>query len=147
MCYRLGEMDDSLHTYKMRFAQALQRYARDKRNAYACAVARQVVGRDAEKYPMYVIKIAEEWPLDPDVIAEMDRLDLIPVPREVVLNDIYAIASDPYKETKDKLQALRLYAEVNGWIQKSVSRDTGNSNELLTHLQALHNAVSNPVET
>lgn len=137
---------DSVHEYKMRFAELLQRVPIDKRLAGATIVAKQVVGKDADRYPMYVIKIAEEWPFDSEVIAELDRLDLIPIPKEVILKKVYGEATDRFSEAKDRIQALRLYSEMNGWTR--TTKDSGNTpNELLSHLQALHNAVANPTDT
>lgn len=141
-------MSDSMHEYQMRFAALLQRVPKDKRLQHAPVIAKQIVGKEqAERYPMHVINIATEWPHDPDVIAEIDRLDLIPIPKEVVLKDVYAIASDPYCEKKDKIAAFRLYSDMNGWTQKVSGKESGVPNEFLNQLEQLHNAVKNPVET
>jgi hypothetical protein len=141
-------MADSAHDYKMQFAALLANQPRANRPASALVIAKQVVGRDtAEKFPMYVIQMSEEWPHDPEVIAEINRLDLIQVPKELVMKDVYHMASDPYKETKHRIDAYRLYAEMNGWIQKSTGKETGGTNEFLDRLQQLHNAVVNPVKT
>jgi hypothetical protein len=139
-------MADELYNTKMRFAALLQRESKDKRLAVAPIVAKQTLGKDADLYPMYTIKISEEWPFDPEVIAEIDRLDLLPIPKEVILRDLYAIASDRYTEKKDRLVAYRHYMDANGWT-KSTKDNGNNPNELLTHLQALYNAATNPVDT
>lgn len=141
-------MADSAHDFKMRFAVLLQRVARDKRLQTAIVIAKQVLGKEtAEKYPMYVIQMGEEWPHDPEVIAEVDRLDLMPKSKEIILQDVYALASDPYKDDKVKLGALRLYGEMCGWVKNVGSKETGVPNEFLDKLQQLHSAVTSPVDT
>lgn len=113
----------------------------------ALAIAKQVLGREtAEQFPMHVIKVSEEWPHDSEVIAELDRIDLIPVSKEILLRDCYQFVIDPYEDHKIKLGAIRLYGEMCGWV-KSTAKESGGTNEFLDRLQQLHNAVKNPVET
>jgi hypothetical protein len=140
-------MADSMHDYKMRFAALLQRVAKDQRLQAAPLVAKQVVGKEtAQMYPVFVIQISEEWPFDPEVMVEMDRLELIPKPKEVVLNDLYSIVANKYAENREKIQAIHEYGVLMGWTTSKPKEGTA-TNELLSHLQALHNAVTNPVDT
>jgi hypothetical protein len=139
-------MDDSLHERKMQFATLLQRVPREQRLTKASVVAKAVVGKDANKYATYVLQIADDWPHDPVVIAEIDRLDLIPLTKEQLLQMVLDEANDRYADKNAKKALLELYAKIAGYI--GTIKDSGaNSNELLTHLQALHSAVSNPVDT
>jgi hypothetical protein len=140
-------MADAVHDYKMRFAALLARVSREKRLQSAIVIAKQVVGSEtADKFPMYVIRVSEEWPHDPEVIEEIDRLDLIPKSKESILRDVYSMYSDPFKDDKVRLRALEIYGQMNGWIKGSV-KESGVPNEFLDKLQQLHNAVTNPVET
>jgi hypothetical protein len=138
-------MAGSLHEYKMRFAALLQRFPREDRLQRVASVIKEVVGKDvAAQYPVFVLKISDEWPFDEEVLAEIDRLDLIPKSKELILSHVYSIAMDKYTEKKDKLFALKLYGEMNGWIKP---KEIGTPNEVLIKLQALHNATTNPVDT
>jgi len=130
----------------MRFAQLLHHYGKDQRLSIAPVAAKEAVGKEtAAQYPLFVIKIAQEWPFDPDVIAELDRLDSILPTRERSLHEAWTIATDKYKEPRDRIAALRLYCDVNGWTINK--KESMSPNEMLGHLQALHNAVTNPAET
>jgi pterin-4a-carbinolamine dehydratase len=138
-------MDDSEHEYKMRFATSLQRVPREQRLTKASVVAKQLLGKDAVKFTNYVLKIADEWPHDPVVIAEIDRLDLIPLTREQVLRQVLDLAIATFDSSTDKRQAWKLYSEIAGYV--GTTKEPTSNNELLTHLQALHSAVTNPVDT
>lgn len=143
-CARMAETE---HEYKMRFARSLQQINADQRNAMAVVAVKDVVGKEnAAQYPIYVIECAEKWQHDPEVIAEIERLDAILPCREVYLRQIWNEATEKYSEKRDRILALRLYGESNGWTQRT-SKEGTNQNELLGHLQALHNAVTNPEET
>jgi hypothetical protein len=138
-------MDDSEHEYKMRFASLLQRVPREQRLTKASVVAKQLFGKDAVKYTNYVLKIADDWPHDSVVIAEIDRLDLIPLTKEQVLRQVLDLATAPFDSNGEKRRAWELYSEIMGY--KGNSKEPTSNNELLTHLQALHSAVTNPVDT
>jgi hypothetical protein len=141
-------MADTLHEYKMRFAVLLQRYARHERLQHAAHVAKEVVGKEqANAYPLYVIQAAEQWPLDSEVIAEIDRLDLVPQTKEQILSEAYGIIVDRFAEKKDKLLAMRLYSDIMGWTTKQIKTDGSTQQEFLIRLEQLHNAVTNPVDT
>jgi hypothetical protein len=78
------------------------------------------------------LKIAREWPLDPVVQAEQDRLlttgdakSFLPT-KEAQAKDIYAIATSGVVEVEDRLKAHRLYAEIMGFIEKPVPGTTNN---------------------
>lgn len=136
------------YDYKLKFAELLHRIPRDGRLKFAGMVAKEVFGKDTcDKYPMYVLNCAEHWPLDPIVSAEVDRLDLIPIPKELVLKDIYGLATDKFADHKDKVAAFRLYSDMNGWTVKATTKpNEGNSgtNDLLSELSE---AVLNPADT
>ena len=141
-------MADTVQEYKMRFAQLLHRTPKDKRFQSASVIAKQVVGKEmADKFPVYVIKMAEELPYDPEVIAEVDRLDLIPITKEEILKDVYSMYVDAYQDSRVKLAALRLYSDINGWTKVVVDKSVGVPNEFLEKLQQLHTAVKSPVDT
>lgn len=78
------------------------------------------------------LKIAREWPLDPVVKAEQDRLlttgdakSFLPT-KEAQAKDVYALATSEMIETEDRLKAHRLYAEIMGFIEKPVPGNTTN---------------------
>ena len=55
--------DDTQLDYKLRFAALLQRVPHKDRLVYAIHVAQEVVGKqDADRYPMQVVKMSQEWP-------------------------------------------------------------------------------------
>jgi hypothetical protein len=143
LCYALEAMDDELQ-HKMRFAQLLQREPKQNRFAVAPSVAKAVLGKDAELYPMFALRISEQWPFDPDVIAELDRLDSIPPPKEVALRDLFEIAAGKYNEKKDRIAAWKLYGEMNGWLRTEKESGGTGTNELLIKLQQ---AAINHVDT
>ena len=138
--------DSSLYDYKMRFARLLQRQEKSQRLSYAHQVAKEVIGKEnALKYTSYVMQIADEWPLDKEVIAEVDRLDAIPKPREEWLNEVWSRATDKMAEQKDRNQALRIYGEAMKWLG-----DHDEPTESNQHLSNLHNmidALKNPAKT
>lgn len=135
--------DDALHDYKMQFAALLIRVPKNQRYQVAASIARQVVGKErAEQYPAYICQIAEEWPFDSEVVAEMDRLELIVKPKEVILNELWTRATSRDVETKDQLSAFRLYCEAIGLVGKG-SKDDGKPNESLNKLQELLVASTN----
>lgn len=137
----------TLHDYKMAFAALLQRQPKDRRAQYAVVVAKQVVGKEhASKYPLYVLQIADEWLFDPDVVAEMDRLELIKRPPEALLSELNAIISSRDTENRDRIKALELYGKLAGYIRNGNVEDSS-PNQTLDKLQGLVNAFRNPVET
>lgn len=142
----LGMTQKTEHEFKLEFAALLQRVPKDKRLQAAPQIAKEVFGEETTvKYPVYVIKCAEEWPFDPIVIAEVDRLDLIPIPKEVILKDVYTLATDKFAEIKDRVSAFRLYADMNGWIIKEVKKDEDKEGPSRT--QELADAILYPVDT
>ena len=79
--------------------------------------------------------IGRDWPHDPVVQAEMDKLlskegakTFLPT-KETQAKDIYALATNEKTAVEDRLKAHRLYAEVMGFIEKP-SQNGGNVNIL-----------------
>jgi hypothetical protein len=105
--------------YKLRFAALLQRIAKRDRLTYAIHVATEVVGKtEAARFPTHLVQIAADWPHDPLVVAEIERLDAIPMSKEEWLQRIKDVADDKHTEQKDCIAALRLYGEGGGWLAR-----------------------------
>ena len=101
---------------KLDFARLLQRVAKELRSNPQPMIAKQVVGNeDTLKYPLFVLQIAEEWPLDPIVLAEIDRIDRVPIEKEVILNDLYCIGTSRSVDPADRVKAFAEYAKISGW--------------------------------
>ena len=133
--------------YKLRFAKILQAVPREQRLAYAVHVAREVVGKeDADRYPLQVVRMGQEWPHDPIVIEEITRLDSIPQTRERWLQQVWENATDKHAESKDRNIALRLYGEGNGWLRQTV-KDVGDPAEWTKKQIDMYQATQTPVET
>lgn len=78
------------------------------------------------------LQIARDWPRDPVVQAEQDRLlttgdakSFLPT-KEAQAKDIYALATSVAVADEDRLKAHRLYAEIMGFIEKPISGSTTN---------------------
>lgn len=68
-------------------------------------------------------RAAQEWRFDPVVIAEMAELakaeDAADLPsKEEQARDIYRLASDKTLAVDDRLKAHKLYADLQGYVQK-----------------------------
>ena len=110
--------------YKLKFAGLLHRLPKELRLNPQPLLAKQVVGaEDCLKYPLYVLKIAEEWPVDPFVIAELDRLDKQPIEKEVILNDLYRIGMSTFVDPADRVKAFAEYAKIAGWTLQQKKED------------------------
>ena len=102
--------------YKLVFAKLLQRLSKDLRSLPQPIIAKEVVGKDdAEKYPRQVLRIAEEWVFDPIVLAEVDRLDRMPIEREVVIQNLYHIATGISVPYTDRVRAFAEIGKIMGW--------------------------------
>ena len=102
--------------YKLQFAKLLQGVARELRSEPQGLIAKQIVGKETcLKYPLFVLKIAEEWIFDPVVLAEVERLDRLPVEKEIILNELYRIGVNLYADHADRVKAFAEYAKISGW--------------------------------
>ena len=121
----------------MRFAELLYRVSKDLRMNPQPLIAKKVVGNeDTLKYPLFVLRIAEEWIVDPLVLAEVDRLDRTPVEKEVVLNDLYRIGSSVSVDPADRVKAFGEYAKIAGWTLQR-KEDGSRSDDKLRVLAAM----------
>jgi hypothetical protein len=137
--------DVSLHDYKMMFARLLQRIDKPLRLQYAHQIAKQVVGKEnAVKYTQFILQIGDEWPHDPEVIEEVDRLDAIPKTRERLLLETWSDATNPNIEPKHRIAAKRLYAELMRWTKND---EPSSPNKTLDTFQQMVDALKHPVET
>jgi hypothetical protein len=142
-----GMADESLHEYKMQFARLLQRSDKSQRLHVAHSVAKELVGREnAVKYTQYVLQMGDEWPHDPVVIEEMDRLDAIPKSKERYLEEIWSIAGSANYEAKDRNNALRLYGLAMKYIGPA-PEDVEEANKSLGGFQQMIDAIVNPKKT
>lgn len=125
--------DETQLEYKLRFAALLQRVPKSERLARAVDVARQVVGKaDADRYPLAVIKMAQEWPYDQYVIDELDRLDSIPLSKEQWLQMVLDQMNQKYGNKKELEGYYRMYGEAQGWIAKNATgKESGDPGEWL----------------
>ena len=102
--------------YKLRFAALLHRVPKELRLNPQPMIAKQIVGNeDTLKYPLFVLKIANEWILDELVLKEVDRLDRTPIEKEVILNELYRIGTNTFAEHADRVKAFAEYAKIAGW--------------------------------
>src|ERR1700677_1219119 len=97
-------------TYKLEFAKLLQKVARDRRLESQPMIAKAILGKDYIKYPQFLLRIADEWPLDPVVIAEVERLDRTPRVKEEVLGELWRIGTDRFASHRDQVSALAEYS-------------------------------------
>jgi len=103
------------HESKLKFAAELLRNDNDPFKAAFAAVPHD---------PGMALQIAKAWFDDPVVTAEKDRLlrscdakSFLPS-KEKQLRDIYSLATDGKQSAEDRIKAHRLYAEINGFIEK-----------------------------
>ena len=102
--------------YKLAFAQKLQRLSKDLRSLPQPLIAKEVIGKDdTEKYPQYVLRIAEQWIFDEEVLKEVDRLDREPVEKEIVVRDLYQIATGLMVPYNDRVRAFAEIGKIMGW--------------------------------
>lgn len=102
--------------YKLAFARLLQRLGKDLRLLPQPMIAKEVIGKDnTERYPQYVLRIAEEWVTDSVVLAEIDRLDRLPIEREVVIQNLYQIATGLSVPYTDRVRAFSEIGKIMGW--------------------------------
>lgn len=138
---------DTEHEKKLQFAGLLQRNPKELRRSAALLVAKEVVGKeDCLKYPLFVIQIADEWQIDPIVVAEIERLDMIPVDKNTALNVLFQIALSPFTEPKDRVAALRLYADAQGWIKRNEKPDGSDNSGLIELGRMLGESYAKRVE-
>jgi|SRR5208283_1000232 len=110
--------------YKLAFAKLLQRLSKDLRSFPQPLIAKEVIGKDdTEKYPQYVLRIAEEWIRDEIVLTEVDRLDRLPIEKEVVIQNLYQIATGLTVPYVDRVRAFSEIGKIMGW--SLVKRDDG----------------------
>jgi hypothetical protein len=109
--------------YKLEFAKLLQKLARDRRLESQPMIAKAVLGKDYIKYPQFLLRIADEWPMDPVVIKEVERLDMIIQPKEVILAELFRIGTDRFASNRDRVSALSEYCKTVGWTLPKA--DTG----------------------
>lgn len=123
------QTDETDHT------EAKQAYARYIYGKPATPEARFHAAR--QLYPSqetvgFALTVASDWPDDPIVIAELDRLaseDEQDLPNKAKLaRDIYNLADDGSKSVDDRLKAYKLYAEVRGFIEKPAPIGNVNNN-------------------
>lgn len=122
--------------YKLEFAKLLQKLARDRRLESQPLIAKAILGKDYNKFPQYLLRIADEWPLDPVVIAEVERLDLIPQSKEAVLGELWRIGTDRFAGYRDRVYALSEYCKTVGWTMPKVEQPL-KSNDRLDELAAM----------
>jgi hypothetical protein len=128
--------------YKLAFAKLLQRLNKDLRSLPQPLIAKEVIGKDnTEKYPQYTLRIAEEWIYDPLVLAEVDRLDREPIEREVVIRNLYQIATGITVPYTDRVRAFSEIGKIMGW--SLVKKDDGT--EFSDRMKELAEMVIGPV--
>jgi hypothetical protein len=133
---------DQLYAYKMQYAVLLQRVPKDKRPQYSAQIVKQVVGKDeAAKYTSWVLEMADQWLFDPDVIAEIDRLDHSPKTKEECLAMAWDFIVDPHKEDKDRIAAMRLYFEGIGLAGGRSNKDENTQSAAIDKMTQLVNAI------
>jgi hypothetical protein len=123
--------------YKLQFAGLLQRVPRELRLNPQPMIAKQIVGtEDCMKYPLFVLHIAETWPVDPVVIAEIDRLDKTPIEKEIILTELHRIGTSVLVDPADRVKAFAEYAKISGWTMPS-KNDLLRSDDRLKELAAM----------
>lgn len=109
---------DDITQRKMKFAAELCRSLSDPYKAALRAFG------DTPDNRAYCLQISMEWADDPDVRAEVKRLyeergeEDFSVPRELFAQEVYEFAKKDYLEPEDRIKALKLYAEIRGFVQK-----------------------------
>jgi hypothetical protein len=125
---------------KTLFAERLLRRPDD-----ALMIVANILGKDViESNPMLPISLAQDWPNDPFVVAEMQRLKAILPSLEDIAREIHEKAKKAFEqgEQREYFSGMRLYAEVTGLIKKGV--DGGKSDD---RLQELADMVLDPTNT
>jgi hypothetical protein len=122
-----------LDELKIRFARRF--LAKDKKDAIL--IVRDLFPRDSDAMP--IINAAREWVDDPIVLAEIKRLEEIPVEKSKITQEVLVIARNSFVDAKDRIAAYKLAAELNGLIvPSSVSAKGGaKSTDKLAELKAM----------
>lgn len=120
----------------MYFAKLLQRVSRDLRLNPQPLIAKEVLGKDCcISNPLLALQVANEWPVDSEVLEELDRLDRLPVEKEVVVSELYRIGTNVYADHANRVKALAELGKLMGWGAK---KDDGiGSNDKLKELAAM----------
>lgn len=111
-------------------------------------IVANILGKDViENNPMLPISLAQDWPNDPFVVAEMQRLKAILPTLEDVAREIHEKAKRAFElgDTREYFAGMRLYAEVTGLIKKGA--DGGKSDDKLEELAAMLVDPSNTERT
>lgn len=117
----------------MNIFELKQKFAKEwhktPKNPYDAAVRACGPGRLAAQ-------VAVEWTDDPEVLGEVEKLKKNPVASEGmakkdVLGAIWELGCDPGIEPKDRINALKLYAEVAGLIIKNEKIEQVSTNKVM----------------
>lgn len=122
--------DERTKQLKLAFAGAL---LRDK-DILKAAIAIYPADNDLAK----AIRISNEWPNDPYVVAEMDRLlkekgpeGFLPTKAQVAA-EFYKIGTDVMTRKQDRIKALDSYSAIMGFIQKPSTGESEGEQRLPT---------------
>lgn len=122
-----------LDELKIRFARRF--VAKNKKDALFIISALFPPGTDA----IPIMNAAREWPDDDIVLAEIKRIEEIPVEKSKITQEVLVIARSTFVDPKDRIAAYKLAAELNGLIvPSSVSAKGGaKSTDKLAELQKM----------
>jgi hypothetical protein len=109
--------------YKLYFAKLLQRVARDIRLNPQPLIAKKVLGKECcLANPLLALQVANEWPVDAEVLAEVDRLDRLSVEKEIVIGELFRLGTNLMVNPGDRVKALSELGKLMGW---GVKKDDG----------------------
>lgn len=118
---------------KTLFAERLLRRPDD-----ALMIVANILGKDVcEQNPMKPISLAQDWPNDPFILQEMERLKSILPTKEYIAREIHEKAKNAFDrgEEKEYFAGMRLYAEIVGHIKKA--SETSKSDDKLQELAGM----------
>lgn len=110
-----------------------RRYRENKKDALM--IARACLPKDSDA--VTIINAKDTWPHDPIVLAEMQRLDELPLDKAIINNEVLTIARSSFVDPKDRIAAYKLVAELNGLIIPTAQKGGAKSTDKLEELKAM----------
>lgn len=120
---------------KTQFAKMLLKRPND-----ALLIAAEIVGRDVtEKQPLLPVKMANAWPVDPFVLAELERLKNTPISKNEQLIELQNAAVQMLRngEYEAYHKTQRLISEISGFIGKKEDDSARGQGKLHEFVEAI----------
>jgi len=112
----MGELytEQQLREWKLSFAETYLAKPND-----ALMIVRRLLPGDPN--PFDIIRFAEQWPSDPLVKEEMNRLIAIPPDRNKITLEVLALARDSKQRMQDRIAAYKVAADMQSWNSSTTS--------------------------